>query len=131
MLIDGELDAAVFGAELPDDQRLKSVIPDPDAAAKAWYAKHKVVPVNHLVCVTEALCKSKPAVVAEVYRMLKESKEAAGAPKPGGIDFQPFGVEALRPALAKIIDYALQQQLIPRRFEVDELFDDTTRRLGS
>jgi 4,5-dihydroxyphthalate decarboxylase len=30
-----------------------------------------------------------------------------------------------------IIDYCVQQQLIPRRFEVEELFDDTTRALGA
>jgi hypothetical protein len=29
-----------------------------------------------------------------------------------------------------IIDYAVQQRLIPRSFEVDELFDDTTRALA-
>ena len=29
-----------------------------------------------------------------------------------------------------IISYAVQQKLIPRRFEVDELFDDNTRKLG-
>jgi 4,5-dihydroxyphthalate decarboxylase len=131
MLLEGELDAAIFGAELPSDPRLKSVISNPEADVKDWYAKHKVVPVNHLVCVTEALSKSKPAVVAEVFRMLQQSKVAAGAVKPGGIDLHPFGLEALRPALTMIIDYSVQQQLIPRRFEVDELFDDTTRRLGS
>ena len=42
MLIDGELDAAIYGAELPNDARLQSVIPDPDAAARAWYAKHRL-----------------------------------------------------------------------------------------
>ena len=46
-----------------------------------------------------------------------------------GIDHIPFGLEACRPALARIIDYAAQQRLIPRRFTVEELFDDTTRAL--
>jgi 4,5-dihydroxyphthalate decarboxylase len=36
MLIDGELDAAIYGVELPNDSRLQSVIPDPEAAARAW-----------------------------------------------------------------------------------------------
>jgi 4,5-dihydroxyphthalate decarboxylase len=44
---------------------------------------------------------------------------------------QPFGFEACRPALKMIIDYCVQQQLIPRRFAVEELFDDTTRALGA
>ena len=43
----------------------------------------------------------------------------------------PFGFEACRPALKMIIDYCVQQQLIPRRFEVEELFDDTTRALAA
>src|ERR1700721_2864249 len=34
MLLDGELDAALFGTALPPDPRLKSVIHDPDNAAK-------------------------------------------------------------------------------------------------
>ena len=40
MVLDGELDAAIFGGNVPTDPRLKSVIPDPDAAAKEWYKKH-------------------------------------------------------------------------------------------
>jgi 4,5-dihydroxyphthalate decarboxylase len=130
MLQDGELDAGIFGAELPADPRLKSLIPDADAEAARWRAKHGVVPLNHMVVVTEALSKSNPDAVREVYRMLRASKQAAGMPKSGEIDFHPFGVEAVRPALRMIIDYAVQQKLIPRSFEVDELFDNTTRALA-
>src|ERR1700689_8173 len=43
MLLEGELDAAIFGGVMPTDPRLKSVIPDPDAAAKEWYGKHGTV----------------------------------------------------------------------------------------
>jgi 4,5-dihydroxyphthalate decarboxylase len=55
MLREGELDAAIYGADLPNDPSLKSVIPDPDAAALKWHAQHGVVPINHMVCVTEDL----------------------------------------------------------------------------
>jgi 4,5-dihydroxyphthalate decarboxylase len=126
MVQDRELDAGIFGAELPGDPRLKSVIEDPEAETQRWRAEHGVVPLNHMVCVTQSLSRSKPALVREVYGMLKQSKQAAGLPKPGAIDFHPFGVEACRPALEMIIDYAVQQKLIPRPFTVDELFDDTT-----
>ena len=71
---------------------------------------------------------TNPAAVEEVYRMLKDSKKAA--PAPAGLDFHPFGVEAIRAPLALIIDYCAQQQLIPRRFTVDELFDATTLRMN-
>jgi 4,5-dihydroxyphthalate decarboxylase len=129
MVLEGELDAGIFGAELPTDPRLKSVIPDPESAAKAWHAKHQVVPLNHMVVVRETLSKTNPAAVREVFRMLKESKRAAGLPRQGSYDFHPFGLEACRPALKMIIEYADQQKLIPRPVEVDALFDDTTRAL--
>jgi 4,5-dihydroxyphthalate decarboxylase len=129
MVLDGELDAGIFGAELPTDPRLRSIISNPDAAVKEWHAKHKVVPLNHMVVVSETLSKTNPAAVAEVFRMLKESKRAAGLPKPGAYDFHPFGLEACRPALEMIIQYAVEQKLIPYPFAVDELFDETTRGL--
>jgi 4,5-dihydroxyphthalate decarboxylase len=130
MLRDGELDAAIYGADLPDDPAFTSVIPHPEAAALKWYAQHKVVPINHMVVVTRQLAETNPAAMQEVYRLLAQGKKAAGLPRAGEIDFLPFGLEACRPALRTIIDYALQQSLIPRKIDVDELFDDTTRRLA-
>ena len=129
MLREGELDAAIYGADLPSDPTLRSVIPEPEAAAQRWYARHKVVPINHMVVVKEALARSHPETVREIYRLLRAAKSAAGLPKAGEFDFLPFGVEACRPALQTIIEYAWQQDLIPRKLEVDELFDNTTRAL--
>jgi 4,5-dihydroxyphthalate decarboxylase len=131
MLRAGELDAAIYGADLPKDPALQSVIAEPEVAAQAWFAKHKVVPINHMVVVTEKLAKSNPAVVREIYRLLALSKAAAGLPTGDGPDFLPFGFEACRPALATVINYSLQQNLIPRKITIEELFDDTTRTLGA
>ncbi len=120
MLLAGELDAAIYGAALPKEPQLKSVIADPDAAAQAWYAKHHVVPVNHMVVVTEELAAANPAAVAELYRLLEAGKQAAGS--PGAIDTAPFGRQANRPCLEMLISYAVQQQLIPHPLAVDELW---------
>jgi 4,5-dihydroxyphthalate decarboxylase len=87
------------------------------------------VPINHMVVVTEKLARSDPQAATEIYRLLRRAKTAAGLPKPGEIDFLPFGFNACRGALQTIINYALQQRLIPRKLEVEELFDDTTRSL--
>jgi 4,5-dihydroxyphthalate decarboxylase len=61
-----------------------------------------------------------------VHRMLKESA-AAGHSKSAGAPL--FGVEAVREPLETIIRYSERQRLIPRRFSVDELFNDVTRSL--
>ena len=125
MLLDGEIDAAL--GETSTDPRLKPLFGDPAAEAERWSRRHGIVPVNHLVVVKEILRQSQPDAVREVYRMLKQSKAAANL--KGTPDFVPFGVEANRKSLERIIDYAAQQALIPRRFSVDELFDETTRTL--
>jgi 4,5-dihydroxyphthalate decarboxylase len=129
MLMAGELDAAVLGS-VPDDPRLKTLIPDPVAAARDWCKRNQALQINHMVVVTESLSASNPQAVREAYRLLLESKKAAGLPAPGEIDTNPFGFEENRRNLEVAIDYVYQQRLIPRRFEVDELFDDVTRALG-
>ena len=83
MLLDGELDAAIFGGAMPSEPQLKSVIPDPEAAAKEWYKKNGAVPVNHMVVLKESLAKSSPGIVREVYRLLLASKQAAGLAEAG------------------------------------------------
>jgi 4,5-dihydroxyphthalate decarboxylase len=128
MLLDGELDAAVLGADVPGEPRVRHVIENPNEAARAWAKKHGAVPINHLFVVHAELSRRRPDVVREIYSLLKESKAAAGPPKDG-VDFLLFGVEPMRRSLELVTQYAHEQKLIPRRFTVDELFDDTTRDL--
>jgi 4,5-dihydroxyphthalate decarboxylase len=120
MLLDGELDAAIYGAAMPDDKRLKTIFADPDAEARAWYAKHKLVPVNHMVVVTDELARKNPKAVAELYRLLEAGRQAA--PPKGDIDTAPFGRDTNRKALELLMSYAVQQQLVSKAIPVDSLY---------
>jgi 4,5-dihydroxyphthalate decarboxylase len=120
MLIDGELDA-VLGekVEHPD---LKPLFADAAAEEKAWFAKTRVRPINHMVVVSKDLAARRPDVVREVHRLMKESADASpSAPH--------FTVDEMRRSLELITAYTAQQGLIPRAYAVDELFDDVTRTL--
>ena len=64
MLLDGEIDAAILGAEIPNEPRVAHLIPNPKEAALAWYRKYNTVPVNHLFCVDKDLADARPDVVA-------------------------------------------------------------------
>ena len=130
MLLEGELDAAVLTGKDLKHPKFKYLIPEPEAAAQAWYQRYQAVPINHMVAVKESLLKSSPWVAEEIFRLLAESKKAAGLPAGTGPDPYPLGVEANRKSLELVIKYAAQQRLIPRPFAVDELFNDVTRVLG-
>jgi 4,5-dihydroxyphthalate decarboxylase len=121
MLIDGELDAVL--GEKVDRPGLKPLFPNAAAEEKSWFAKHKVVPINHMVVVSEKLSNTQPDAVREVFRLLQGSAALAPAGSP------QFSADEMRRSLEMIIRYTAQQGLIPRAFAVDELFDDLTRTL--
>jgi len=120
MLVDGELDAVL--GEKSEHADLKPLFADVAAEEKAWAAKHSIVPINHMVVVSQRLCEKNPDAVREVHRLLVESAQASpAAPR--------FTTVEMRRSLELIVGYTAQQGLIPRAFSVDELFDDVTRAL--
>ncbi|APT58514.1 hypothetical protein RQ831_16300 [Roseomonas gilardii] len=124
MMLDGELAATLQGVDLPKDPRVERLIPNAQAAARDWYAREGVVPINHLFVVHEDLVKKRPDIVREIYRMIGESRRLTegGLPDP----FPPMGFEANRKGIQLAIDWAHEQKIIPRKLSMDELFDDVT-----
>src|SRR6266566_2897791 len=47
MLLDGEIDAAILG-DVPEEGPIRHLIPDHEAAGRAWARAHGGVPINHL-----------------------------------------------------------------------------------
>ena len=114
MLLAGEIDAAISGDAPVTDARIVPVIPDAEAAARAWRARTGAIQINHMVAVKDTVGK---ADADEVSRLLGESIKAAGSP-----EMNPYGLEANRRNLEVAIDYVHRQRLIPRRYTVEELF---------
>lgn len=114
MLQGGELEAAIFGNDLPADAGLRTVFPDPDAAGRAFRATHGFVPVNHLVVVQRRIAEARPELVAELVGMFRAA--AGDAPLPQGR-------AALDPAVALAIRYARGQGLLPRELTPDEAWE--------
>lgn len=129
MLLDGEIDAAILG-DVSEEGPIRHLIPDHEAAGRAWARAHGGVPINHLAVIRESVAQSQPDVVREVYRVLKESRAAADLPT-GADDPLRFGIEGIRQSLNQISTYAHRQGLIPRVPSVDELFADASRILGA
>lgn len=118
LLGDGEIDAAILGNDLPDDPQFAPIIGNATEAAQAWFAKHRVVPVNHLMVVRRDVAARHPEALRELWQVLQAARPA---PK-GAIDMLPIGVEAIGPALALLLHYCEQQSLLPRKIDPAEIF---------
>jgi 4,5-dihydroxyphthalate decarboxylase len=125
MLLDGDLDAVL--GEKVERPGLRPLFPDAAAEEKSWFAGHGVVPINHMVVVSEVLSKMHPDAVREVFRMLQQS--AAQTPTDARPALPKFSADEMARSLALISKYCAQQGLIPRAYAVDEMFDDVTRAL--
>lgn len=122
MLRDGELSAVIIGPKQGNGAGFTHLIPNVDAASAAWYEKHKTVPINHMVVVTEKLIKNDAAAVlaiTDLFRQGIESVRAASAASPQAIR---FGKENVWDALELAIRYSFEQKLISRVFKKEEVF---------
>lgn len=112
MLLAGELDAAIM-TDIPKDARIRPVFADSTAAAEAWKrATGATIQINHMVVAKRSVDQR---IADEFFRMLQQSRQA------GGSDL-PFGIEENRKNLEAAIDCTYRQGMIPRRYEVEELF---------
>jgi 4,5-dihydroxyphthalate decarboxylase len=118
MLIDGELDAVL--GEKAGHPGLEPLFADAAAEEKSWFARHNVLPINHMVVVSQRLSHDHPGAVREVHRVLSEAAKAAPP---------HFSRDEMSRSLEMISQYAAQQGLIPGAYAADELFDDLTRTL--
>jgi 4,5-dihydroxyphthalate decarboxylase len=122
MLREGELDAVIVGNEVPDDPLLRPVFPNAQASVEAFWQRHHLVPVNHLVTVRRDLVERNPDLVAELIRMFRDAKAVASSPS-NGRDPLPIGRTALEPAIELALRYAADQGLLPRQLSPDEIWD--------
>jgi 4,5-dihydroxyphthalate decarboxylase len=126
MLADGEVDAAITETDMSADKRFKRLIPDPAAEARCWYMKHNVKPAGHVLALNAELSRNYPGLASTIFELLRRSQGGSAMTSD-----RPFGADPIRPTLELMIDYAMQQQLLARRVQVDELYDDATRALRS
>ena len=107
MLLDGELDAVL--GEKSDHPDLKPLFADVAAEEKAWFAKHKVVPINHMVVVSRTCPRS---IRTWCGKFIACSRNLPPRHPPRRVST----ADEMRRSLELIIGYSAQQGLIPRAF---------------
>ena len=98
------------------------LFPDAQASAEAFWRRHRLVPVNHMVAIRRDLAERHPDLVPELLRMFREAKAVAPLTADGR-DPLPFGRGALEPAVELALRYAAEQSLLLRDFDAGEVWE--------
>jgi 4,5-dihydroxyphthalate decarboxylase len=146
LLLSGKIDAAV-GDIRADSPEIRPLIPDARNAGFAYFRKTGIYPINHAVVVRNALLEAEPGVAEELFNLFKAAKKvylarldagnnlspadetAIALSRVVGGDPFPFGVKANRKALETIVEFAVNQRVITKRFTTEELFAPGTLNL--
>ena len=138
LLLSGKIPAAVGDVKvsLPD---IRPLIPDARNAGFAYFRKTGVYPINHGVVIKDSLLKAEPDLAPELFRAFQEAKKIHLARLDAGTNLSPadenaialkqvvgdpfpFGINPNRKALQTIVQFAVDQIVIPTKFSVEELF---------
>jgi 4,5-dihydroxyphthalate decarboxylase len=119
LMMAGEL-AAIMGERDVDPSGIRPVIANAGEEAAKWIAKTGIFPVNHTVTVKTQLHDQHPWLARELMELFEEARrvaEADGAEPPPA-----YGLEQNRNSLQKLLEFSARQQVTPRLYDVDELY---------
>lgn len=115
----GEI-VALMGERVVDPAGVRPVIPHATEAAIAWQHKTGILPVNHILAVRTALLAEHAWLADELMSLFErarvESIRRTGTPWPA------YGLEENRAAMQMLLDFSVQQKLVPRPYDLEDLF---------
>jgi 4,5-dihydroxyphthalate decarboxylase len=133
--------AAAQAVAAPTAVELSPLFPNARALEVEWYRRTKIFPMHGVVVIKDAVLAEHPWVASELLRAFQASKDlhlkrlADAGPSTaddrhiletqemiGGGDPLPFGLEANRPTIEALIQYAYSQQIIPMKVRPEEVF---------
>jgi 4,5-dihydroxyphthalate decarboxylase len=147
LLLSGKIPAAVGDVKMnsPDIQPL---IPDARKAGFAYFRKTGVYPINHGLVVKDSLLRAEPGLAVDLFRAFQEAKKIYLAHLDAGKNLSPADETAIalkqvvgdpfpfgtntgpnRKALETIVEFAVDQKVIPAKFSLEELFAPGTLNL--
>ena len=128
-----------------DSPDVKPLIPNAKEAGFDALRQRGHYPINHTVVVRNDVLDAHPGLAADLFDALAEAKRRyvdrlkngrIATPDPVHArvmeiagDPLPYGIEPNRAMIESIVQYAVEQQILPRPLTIDELFVPETRAL--
>jgi 4,5-dihydroxyphthalate decarboxylase len=139
MLLSGEIDAAI-GPGNVDSPDIQPLIPNPFDTGAAFYKETGIYPISHHVVVKNEVLEANPWLPEELFGLFKSAKDQylAGLASDGpqnsqdesmsrmqqviGPDPLLYGVTPNRKTLESFIQFNVEQKVISRSVDLEELF---------
>jgi 4,5-dihydroxyphthalate decarboxylase len=152
LLIDGELDAlicsTIFPSLLKSPPTVGRLFEDSQKAETEYYRKTGIFPIMHTVAMREELWREDPSIAVRLFAAFEAAKKLAYKDLADvsrqritllwyedalnrqkdllGDDYWPYGIEKNRATVQALIDYLFEQELLPRKPALEELFAPNT-----
>lgn len=116
------------------------LFPDARSLEKDWYGRTGIYPIHGLVVVKNEILERHPELATSLMEAFTESKETfLGSLRAGvddakefgsysglreivGDDPLPYGVDLNEASINALIDYAVSQHILTKRYEIDDIF---------
>ena len=146
MLVDGELEAALYPETLPSikkgSPKVGLLFPDAKAAEIDYYKKSGIYPIMHTVVVKQEILEKNLWVAVSLQQAFQRSKEICyermkdprnftlvwvketmqEQERIFGPDPWPYNLDDNRKALEAAVRYEYEQGMIKKKFQIEELF---------
>jgi len=142
----GDIDAAVGDIKM-NSPEIKPLITNAREAGFAYFRKTGIYPINHTVVVANSVFDAEPWVAEELFFAFQAAKcaylsrlhagkdltpadqAAVELSRVVGDDPFPFGVEANRKPIETLVEFAVDQHIIPAAYSPEDLFAPGTLKL--
>jgi 4,5-dihydroxyphthalate decarboxylase len=138
LLRSGELPAAI-GDIRSDAPEIRPLIPNARDAGYASFRKTGIYPINHTVVIRNSVLAEAPGVADALYRAFAAAKDIYRRRLDAGTGLNaadqaalelgrvvgdpfPFGIAANRTALTTLVQYAVEQHMMPAPLSPEALF---------
>lgn len=136
-LVSGEIPAAI-NVQV-DSPHVAPLIPNALDAAFDALRTDGLYPINHTIVVKDELLEAQPDLAPALFNAFAEAKRRYSDRIDDGLllrvkdvlgDPLPYGLESNRRMIETLVQYAVEQQIIPRPFAAEELFAAGTHALN-
>ena len=121
LIENGDVDAAIFGNDLPDAEWVKSIIPNAKEAGKVSLEKTNITQINHILAVSRSFFEHREG---DVKRMMLGFHSARQQLSDDEQRMLPMGREEMETSVETLLHSALRQGLIGQKLGFNDIFGD-------